>query len=134
MDQTEVKRIPHPGEEETGFYDSCIWSKLYVVSLELDGNAKKKKKNKTFRLMCNGPLVAIGHMIQATPCWIASYALGHTKQRKFKFDFVLDVPVRSLLSSKLFLYHVAVSCKGPVGHVADWSVFRQNVQCSLSCI
>ena len=33
----------------------------------------------------NGPFAASGHMVQNPPCWRASYALGHPKQRKCKF-------------------------------------------------
>ena len=38
--------------------------------------------------MVDGPFVANGHMVQNPPCWRASYALGHPKQRKFKFDWM----------------------------------------------
>ena len=33
----------------------------------------------------NGPFAAGSHMVQNPPCWRASYALGHPKQRKCKF-------------------------------------------------
>ena len=33
----------------------------------------------------NGPFAANGREVQNPPCWRASYALGHPKQRKFKF-------------------------------------------------
>ena len=36
----------------------------------------------------NGPFAANGHMLQNPPCWRASCALGHAKQRKFKFDWM----------------------------------------------
>ena len=35
-----------------------------------------------------GPFAAAGHTVQSSPCWRASYALGHPKQRKFKFNFM----------------------------------------------
>ena len=31
----------------------------------------------------NGPFAANGHMVQNPPCWGASYALGHPKQRDY---------------------------------------------------
>ena len=36
----------------------------------------------------NGPFAANGHMVQKAPCWRASFALGHPKQRIFKFDWM----------------------------------------------
>ena len=39
----------------------------------------------TLLCLCNGPFAAGGHMVQNPPCWRASYALGHPKQRKCKF-------------------------------------------------
>ena len=36
-------------------------------------------------LFRNGPFGASGHMVQNPPCWRASDALGHPKQRKRKF-------------------------------------------------
>ena len=51
-------------------------------------------------LATNGPFAAGDHIVQKPPHWRANCALGHIKQRKFKFGcFVLDVPVRNLLSS-----------------------------------
>ena len=38
-----------------------------------------------YNLDSNGPFAASGHMVQNPPCWRASYALGHPKQRKCKF-------------------------------------------------
>ena len=64
----------------------------------------------------NGPFAANGHIVQNPPCWSTSYTLGHSKQRKFKFDWIkslfLDAPVRNLLSS--MADDVTVSCKGPI--------------------
>ena len=54
-----------------------------------------------------GPFAADSHMVQNPPCWRASYALGHPKQSDFIQSnlnfrcFVLDVPVRNVLSSML---------------------------------
>ena len=48
----------------------------------------------------NGPFAAGDHMVQKPPYWTANCALGDIKQRKLKFScFVLDVPVRNLISS-----------------------------------
>ena len=59
-----------------------------------------------FVIGMNGPFAVNGHMVQKIPCWRANYALGHPKQRKFKFDLMKSLcfgcPVRSLLSSKVF--------------------------------
>ena len=41
--------------------------------------------NVSHSLINNGPFAASGHMVQNPPCWRASYALGHPKQRKCKF-------------------------------------------------
>ena len=37
-----------------------------------------------------------------------------TSSRQICIFFVLDVPVRSLLSARRILYHVTASCKGPI--------------------
>ena len=36
-------------------------------------------------LWANGPFAASGHVVQNPPCWRASHAPGHPKQRKCKF-------------------------------------------------
>ena len=47
------------------------------------------------------------HVVQKSPYWRANDALGHVKQRKFKFGgFFEHVRVRHLLSSMAILYHV----------------------------
>ena len=69
-----------------------------------------------------GPFAANGHMVQNPPCWRASNALGHAKQRKFKLNsdevalFWMSQCVAYSPAWRI-LYHVTVSCKEPI----DWA-------------
>ena len=67
----------------------------------------------------NGPFATNGHMVQNPPCWRASYALGHPKQRKFKLnsdEVALFWMSQCVACSPAWwiLYHVTASCKGPI--------------------
>ena len=70
----------------------------------------------------NGPFTANGYMVQNMPCWRASYAQGHPKQRKFKFNWMESLcfacPIYAPCSPAAWriLYRVVVSCKGPINH------------------
>ena len=59
-------------------------------------------------------------MVQNPPCWRASYALGHFKTKKMQI--YLDEVALLWMSQWTacspawrILYHVTVSCKGPIG-------------------
>ena len=45
---------------------------------------KRRVRLGKLQLTGDGPFAACGHMVQNAPCWRASYALGHQKQRKCK--------------------------------------------------
>ena len=56
---------------------------------------------------------------KARGLWVRNYAMGHPKQRKFKFNWIeslcLGCPSGQLaFQHGGFLYHVTVSCKGPI--------------------
>ena len=47
-----------------------------------------KTFNVYMRYRTDGPFAAHGHMVQNPSCWRVSDALGHPKQRTFKFDLM----------------------------------------------
>ena len=49
---------------------------------------KCESDDPSYNKSLNGLFAANGHVVQNPPCWRASYALGHPKQRKFKFDWM----------------------------------------------
>ena len=61
----------------------------------------------------NGPFAASGHMVQNPPCWRASYALGHPKQRKFKFVLMKSL-CSGCPSGQLALQHGGFCIMWPV--------------------
>ena len=63
-------------DPDTGNYGQLS----YTISL---GNSNGKDA-----IAVSRPFAANSHMVQNPPCWRASYALGHPKQRKFKFDWM----------------------------------------------
>ena len=71
------------------------------------------------QLFPNGPFAASGHMVQNPPCWRASYALGHPKQRKCKFGLMKSL-CSGCPSGQLALQHGGfctmwpLAAKGPL--------------------
>ena len=57
----------------------------FTKEITLTNLNRFEQRNEPIRIQSNGPFAASGHMVQNPPCWRASYALGHPKQRKCKF-------------------------------------------------
>ena len=84
------------------------WSEVPCPRKQCNHRAKERASDLTIihltsqkeHNLNNRLFAADDHMVQKPPYWGANWALGHIKQRKFKFScFVLDVPVHNLLSS-----------------------------------
>ena len=58
----------------------------------------------------NGPVATNGHMVQNLPRWIASYTLGHPKQRKFMFDLMKSLCFGCSVHNLLFSMADSVLC------------------------
>lgn len=82
----------------------------------------------------NGPFARDGHMIQKSPCWMANGAVGPLKERLWAFWMRLSLcffcPSASFaIQQGVFLYHVTVSCKEPIGYMESG---RENVTIQLA--
>ena len=89
--------------------DICTWVVCHV-------------NHQCLQSLCyHGPFAANSKMIQNPPCWRASYALGHPKQRKFKFDWMKSLCF-GCPSLKLALQHFGfctmwpLAAKDPLNH------------------
>ena len=69
--------------------------------------------NSVLQFEGNTPFAGYDNMAQNPPYWNANCALGHSKQRRFKLEWFKSLS-RSLRSSMTDLYHVIISCKGPI--------------------
>ena len=81
------------------------------------------------------PFARDGHMIQKSPCWMAKGAVGPWKERIWAFWMRLSLcfccPFASFaIQQGVFLYHVTVSCKEPIGYKESG---RENVTIQLVC-
>ena len=75
------------------------------------------------------------HMIQKSPCWMAKGAVGPWKERIWAFWMRLSLcfccPFASFaIQQGVFLYHVTVSCKEPIGYKESG---KENVTIQLVC-
>ena len=81
----------------------------------------------------NGPFAASGHMVQNPPCWRASYALGHPKQRKWKFVLIKSL-CSGCPSGQLALQHGGFCTMWPLaakGPLSLTSGFVQSIASTL---
>ena len=98
--------------------DSLAWSAYQNYCREVKREIRLAEREyameqiKNNRNNTNRPFAASGHMVQNPPCWRASYALGHPKQRKCKFALMKSL-CSGCPSGQLALQHGA-SCKGPI--------------------
>lgn len=81
------------------------------------------------------PFARDGHMIQKSPCWMAKGAVGPWKERIWAFWMRLSLcfccPFASFaIQQGVFLYHVTVSCKEPIGYKESG---KENVTIQLVC-
>ena len=81
------------------------------------------------------PFARDGHVIQKSPCWMAKGAVGPWKERIWAFWMRLSLcfccPFASFaIQQGVFLYHVTVSCKEPIGYKESG---RENVTIQLVC-
>ena len=84
-----------------------IWKRNLVFLQTFLHYPKLFGLNNIHKLSRDGSFAAERSRGTKSPNWRANGALGHVKQRKFKFGgFVKHVPVRHLLSSLAILYHV----------------------------
>ena len=77
----------------------------------------------------NGPFAAL-MLTKITLLVIGMSKLRNGTSKTKQKIFVLDIAVHSLLTNKVFLYHVTISCKGPIACkviIQTLSTFQANI-------